>query len=100
MNSDRLLTVRGLASKADGSLRCCGDYKRINAVTVSDSYPIPHIHDFILFKNRFGKSVPSDLSKSRRHFRLFEYVRMPFGFEPSKDSSVTSSHRFLLRMHT
>jgi putative transposase len=36
-----------LASKKDGTYRFCVDYRRLNAVTVKDSFPIPHVQDMI-----------------------------------------------------
>jgi hypothetical protein len=35
-----------MVKKPDGSWRCCGDYRRLNNVTVPDTYPLPNMMDF------------------------------------------------------
>ena len=32
--------------KANGKLRPCGDYRRLNEMTIDDKYTLPHIQDF------------------------------------------------------
>ena len=42
-----------LSPKADGTQRMCFDYRKVNTVTLTDSFPIPRLEDCI---DRVGKS--------------------------------------------
>ena len=86
-----------MVPKKDGTSRPCGDYCRLNACTINDAYPIPHVHDFaaglagckVFSKVDLVKGyhqVPvreADVPKTaiETPFGLFEFTRMPFGLK-------------------
>ncbi len=84
-----------LVPKKSGELRFCVDYRKLNAVTVKDSFPLPLVQDIFdqlqgarIFSTLDLKSgywqIPvaeADISKTAFicHKGLFEFLRMPFG---------------------
>lgn len=84
-----------LVMKTDGSWRPCGDYRRLNDITIPDKYPIPYLHDFthnvrgcsIFSKLDLQKAFhqvpihPPDIPKTAicTPFGLFEFKYMTFG---------------------
>lgn len=84
-----------LVAKKDGSFRPCGDYRRLNGVTVPDRYPLPFLNDFtaqLAGKIFFTKLdlirayhqvpiAPADVKKTAvtTPFGLFEFPVMCFG---------------------
>ena len=84
-----------MVKKSDGSWRPCGDYRRLNAVTVPDRYAIPNIETIhhklsnstiysrldLVKAYHFVPVNKEDVSKTAicTPFGTFEYVRMPFG---------------------
>lgn len=85
-----------LVPKPDtNSFRPTVDFRRLNASTVADRYPVPHVHDFAsslqgarifskidLTKAYFQVPVAEeDIKKTAvtTPFGLYEFIRMPFG---------------------
>lgn len=84
-----------MAKKKNGQWRPCGDYRRLNAQTIHDQYPVPHIQDFtqtlsgttlftVLDLTRAYNQIPihpDDREKTAiiTPFGLFEFNVMTFG---------------------
>lgn len=89
-----------LVKKKNGTFRFCVDYRKLNSVTVRDSYPLPMVSD-ILDKLRNAKYISSldvksaywqvPVAESSRQYTaftvpnrgLFQFRRMPFGLHNS-----------------
>ena len=84
-----------LVPKPDGSKRFCVDYRRLNLMTIKDSYPLPRMDEcldslgdavfFSTFDANCGYWQLDVDEKDRKktafvcHKGCFEYLRMPFG---------------------
>ncbi len=84
-----------LVKKRDQSMRFCVDFRKLNAITCKDSFPLPLISEVLdsLGKAKYFSSV--DLTSAYWHVRVaeqdvpktafvtfdgtYEFVRMPFG---------------------
>ena len=104
-----------LVRKKDGSLRCCVDYRRLNAVTIKDSYPLPRIDDTLDalsgsnwfstldLKSGYHQVALAEKDKPKTAFstgnNLWQWRVLPFGvcngpatFERLMDSVLAGMH--------
>lgn len=86
-----------MVPKADKSWRPCGDYRKLNNITVSDKYPLPHLKNLTM--SFHGKKIFSKLDLQRAYLQVpvaeedipktaictpfgsFEFLKMPFGLK-------------------
>ena len=84
-----------MARKPDGGLRFCVDYRKLNAITKKDRYPLPLIDEMLqrVSKARFFTKLDirqgfhriridpdsEDLTTFRTRYGSFKYKVMPFG---------------------
>ena len=84
-----------LVPKKDGSTRFCIDYRKVNAVTEKDRWPLPHIQE--IFDQMGGSAIFSTMDMRSGYWQVplskeaipktafvchrgqFEFLRVPFG---------------------
>ena len=92
-----------MVKKSGGGWHPCGDFRRLNNVTVDDRYPLPHIQDFntnlagmVIFSKidliRGYHQIlmtPDDIPKTAviTPFSLWEFLRMPIGLKNVRNHS-------------
>ena len=84
-----------MVRKPNGKWRMCIDYRRLNAITVADVYPLPPIDQMLYnmgnskvfsamdLQSAYHQIVVAEQDREKTAFihrsGLYEYVRMPFG---------------------
>ena len=72
-----------LVTKKDGTTRFCVDYRRLNALTTKDAYPLPRIDDSLrLLGNQHWFSMLPEAKRKAAFVTnegLFQFSVMPFG---------------------
>ena len=90
-----------MVKKKDGGWRPCGDYCRLNNVTIPDRYPLPNIADFT--SRISGSTIFSRLDLQKGYYQIpmaaedipktaivtpfgmFKFLRLPFGLRNARN---------------
>ncbi|GBN20671.1 Retrovirus-related Pol polyprotein from transposon 297 [Araneus ventricosus] len=103
-----------MVTKSNGDWSPCGDYRKLNSVTVPDHSPVPHIQDCLQVLE--GKKIFSTLDLAKAYhlipvleedvpktavatpFGLFEFLHMPFGLSNTAATFQRFIHHVLSGM--
>jgi len=66
--------------KPDGTQRVCIDYCAVNAITVKDRYPLPHIEDFLNSMHSSCRFTELDLAAGYHQIRIATADRQKMAF--------------------
>ena len=105
-----------MVKKKDGSLRFCVDFRQLNAATVKDVHPIPHIDDLLDtlhgarwfstldLKSGYWQVPIQERNKEKTAFRtssgqLFEFNQLPFGLCNAPTTFSRLMDRVLAGLH-
>ena len=73
-----------LTRKKSGGWRYCGDFRRLNKVTVKQSFPLPNIHDGVRRLKNPKVFSSLDLTKGYHQISILESHRKYFAFSDGK----------------
>ena len=104
-----------LVTKKDGSIRLCIDYRKVNSLTLKDSYPLPRIDDSIdtLRGSKWFSTLdlasgywqvpmhPKDVEKTgfTTPYGLYQFRVMPFGLANAPATFERMMERVLAGLH-
>ena len=104
-----------LVTKKDGSIRLCIDFRKVNNLTIKDSYPLPRMDDSIdaLSGSKWFSTLdlssgywqvkmdPKDIEKTAfaTPFGLYQFKVMPFGLANAPATFERLMERVLAGLH-
>ena len=105
-----------MVKKKDGSLRFCVDFRQLNAATIKDAHPIPHIDDLLDalhgarwfttldLKSGYWQVPIQEQDKEKTAFctsssQLFEFNQVPFGLCNAPTTFSRLMDRVLVGLH-
>lgn len=103
-----------LVPKPGGGIRLCIDFRRLNAVTVADQYPLPNLDDLLHSTGNIGCISTMDLRAGYHQIRIkeedkdktcfvtpfctYRFNRMPFGLRNAPATFQRLMDRFRRRL--